>query len=60
MAKWTIDVLVTAAEGVQHWEVEADSAAEARAAYLRGEGEVVAEEIEVIASRVTNVRPAEE
>jgi hypothetical protein len=47
VSKWHVSTDVLSTSGVQVWEVEADTESEALAMVARGEGECVAEEIEV-------------
>lgn len=60
MAKYSLVVNIESASGTQMLVVEADSREEALAAYNRGEGDIVAEEIEVGRLRPATLADVEE
>ncbi|MCK5604918.1 hypothetical protein KAR91_23715 [Candidatus Pacearchaeota archaeon] len=45
--KWNLDVDITRASGWQTWQVEADTKEQAIELFEKGDGDVIAEEIEV-------------
>lgn len=55
MKEYLITCSVTAARGTQEWIVKADSEADAKARWAKGQGECVSEEMEVMDIEVSGI-----